>query len=320
MRILPKALSLLCGLLLAGAAIGADPVPPAARWPAAVKSMMLGAAWAGERSVAVGERGVVLLTDPGQPPRQAREVPLSLTLTATSFVDARRGWAVGHGGAILASDDGGETWRVQRVDTDEDRPLLAVHFFDAQQGVAAGLWSLLLVTDNGGQDWTPVTLPTPPGAKRADLNLTALFADRQGRLYATGERGMVLRSDDRGRHWRYLPTGYKGSLWSGIAPGPDGVLVVGGQRGSVFRSEDGGAHWRPVTVEGKSSITGFAAAAGELRAVGLDGFQATSRDAGRSFSTEWLPGRPTLTAIQLGADGRQLLWGRTGLVTPAGPR
>lgn len=72
---------------------------PAVQAGNATQATMLAAGWAGERVVAVGDHGVVLLSDDqGRQWRQARSVPLSTPLTGVSFVDARHGWAVGHWG------------------------------------------------------------------------------------------------------------------------------------------------------------------------------------------------------------------------------
>lgn len=305
---------LLLPLLLAGAAAAETPLAPrpAAITPLALQAQILGAAWAGERTVAVGEHGVVLLTDGAQAPRQAKAVPLDATLTAVTFADASHGWAVGHWGAILATDDGGEHWKLQRLALDEDRPLFAVHFFDARHGVAVGLWSLMLTTDDSGATWTARTLPPPPGASKADLNLMHLFADARGRLYATAERGMVLRSDDRGATWRYLATGYKGTFWSGVALA-DGTLLVGGQRGSLWRSVDDGATWAAVALDTKSSITAVAAAGKDVLAVGLDGLRAQSRDGGRSFAVDVRADRLSYTAALRDGSGWRL-WSRRGPV------
>ncbi|MCG3190142.1 MAG: Ycf48-like protein [Burkholderiaceae bacterium] len=262
--------------------------------------------------MAVGEQGIVLLSDDfGRTSRQSKQVPLSSTLTAVSFVDDRHGWAVGHWGAIVATDDGGETWRIQRIDTTEDRPLFAVHFFDRQRGVAVGLWSLVLTTDDGGRTWLQQTLAPPPGSTKADANLLSLFADARGGLWATGERGLVLRSADRGRTWAYRSTGYAGSLWAGIAL-TDDTLVVGGQRGSVYRSGDGGQHWTRIELDNKSSITGFAARGAEVLLVGLDGLRATSNDAGRHFTVSVRPDRLALTAALRTPAGTWLMWSRHG--------
>jgi photosystem II stability/assembly factor-like uncharacterized protein len=289
---------------------------PAAPVRHAAKAMMLGTAWAGPRAVAVGDHGVVLLSDDqGKSFRQAQAVPLSATLTSVSFVNDKTGWAVGHWGAILRTDDGGEHWALQRLDTHEDRPLFAVRFFDAQHGVAVGLWSLVLVTDDGGKTWTPQTLPPPPGASKADLNLLSLFTDAHGRVYAPAERGMVLVSEDQGHGWRYLGTGYAGSFWAGTAL-PDGTLVVGGLRGSIYRSGDGGRHWEAAdSGGGKSSITGFVAHSAGLLAFGLDGAQLLSKDGGRSFAA--LPqsaDRVSLTAALARPAGVPVLFSKVGVL------
>lgn len=168
-----------------------DPVMvPAVRVHHASQAALLASARAGSRIVAVGDRGVVLLSDDGgKTHRQARQVPVDVALTSVSFVDERRGWAVGHWGVVLHTADGGETWQLQRSDTRQDRPLFAVHFFDANQGVAVGLWSLVLVTSDSGAHWQSVQLEPPAGSRRADLNLLGLFSDAGGRLFAPAEKG-----------------------------------------------------------------------------------------------------------------------------------
>ncbi len=316
--LLPILGALAAGATLLGAAPSAElarPRPHAAvTAPAALKAMLLGASWAGPRLVAVGELGVVLLSDDqGRTVRQARAVPLDATLTSVHFVDAQQGWAAGHWGAILASADGGETWQQQRLDLEQDRPLFALHFFDARHGVAVGLWSLVLTTDDGGRTWTERPLTPPPGAKRADLNLLSLFADAQGALYATAERGMLLRSADRGATWHYLSTGYKGSLWSGIALA-DGTLLVGGQRGSMFRSDDAGQRWTAVVSGSRSSVTGFAARAKDVIAIGLEGLVTHSTDGGRSFTERTRADRLSLTAALAAADGTWVFASRAGVL------
>src|SRR5688500_9530167 len=98
----------------ASAAPNAPPVPPAAlSEPALQSAKALGAAMlavgaAGRRLVAVGERGTVLLSDDAAKRWRQAKVPVQVTLTAVRFVNDRTGWAVGHLGVILKSDDGGE--------------------------------------------------------------------------------------------------------------------------------------------------------------------------------------------------------------------
>lgn len=290
---------------------------PAVRVAHAGTASLLGATRAGDRLVAVGDHGVVMLSDDGgQSWRQAKSVPVDSTLTSVSFADARQGWAAGHWGVILHTEDGGETWAVQRSATGEDRPLFALHMLDAQHGVAVGLWSLVLVTEDGGKSWSPVTLDPPEGARKADLNLLSLFATPQGVLYATAEKGVLLRSADQGRHWRYLSTGYKGSFWTGVAL-PGGELLAAGLRGSLYRSTDEGKSWSRIDSHSESSITQLVVQGSGVAGVGLDGLKLQSQDAGASFKAEVRPDHLGLTAAVVNAQGRVVLLSRQGVVSPS---
>lgn len=289
--------------------------PQAARVStAATLAPMLGATRADQRIVAVGDFGTVLLSDDeGKTFRQSPKMPVSSTLTAVSFADGKNGWAVGHWGAILHTADGGESWEIQRLDTQEDRPLFSVHFFNAEEGVAVGLWSLVLKTQDGGKTWNPVELPTPPDGGRADRNLFRLFANAQGSLFVAAERGLVLRSDDRGQTWRYLQTGYKGSFWSGLAL-TDGTLLVAGLRGTIYRSRDDGKTWQPVVSGSKSSVTDLVQSGPRIVASALDGVLLESDDGGASFSWKQRDDRLSLTALVATGNGQALRFSKHGVV------
>jgi photosystem II stability/assembly factor-like uncharacterized protein len=311
-----------CGICMAqamqGAAGAAAPLLAAAqRVGHATQAMLLASTRAGSRLVAVGDHGVVLLSDDGgKTHRQARSVPVSATLTAVSFVDDRQGWAVGHAGVIIHTADGGETWTLQRSDVREDRPLFGVHFFDAGHGVAVGLWSLVITTSDAGATWQTVQMPVPDGAGKADLNMLGLFADPRGRLFAAAEKGMVLRSDDQGRNWTYLNTGYTGSFWTGVAT-RDGTLLVAGLRGSLYRSGDDGRSWQRIETHSKSSITALAVAGKRIVGVGLDGLLLRSDDEGSTFANHVRADRVSLTSLSLDERGRTILYSRQGVVKAA---
>lgn len=300
---------------------GAAPlkIEPARKSPTATQAPIYGAAKAGSRIVAVGDYGTILLSDDGgRTFRQAAAVPVSSTLTAVSFADDRNGWAVGHWGVILNTQDGGEHWSIQRTDTHEDRPLFSVHFFNSKEGAAVGLWSLLLVTRDGGLTWESKTLPTPPDGGKADRNLFKAFASGHGTLFVAAERGMVLRSDDRGRTWQYLNTGYNGSFWSGVAA-KDGSLLVGGLRGNLYRSTDDGHSWESVKSGTRSSITDIAETDGRLVAAGLDGIQLESSDHGLSFAATQRDDRLSMTAVVPSGSGAAVYFSRRGPVQPNPP-
>jgi photosystem II stability/assembly factor-like uncharacterized protein len=81
--------------------------------PKALAAAMLAVTRAGERLVAVGERGTVLLSDDHGASWKQAAVPVQVTLASVCFADAKTGWAAGHLGVILRSDDAGATWQKQ---------------------------------------------------------------------------------------------------------------------------------------------------------------------------------------------------------------
>jgi photosystem II stability/assembly factor-like uncharacterized protein len=288
-------------------------IQPAEATTAATKAMILSSARAGKRIVAVGNHGIVLLSDTdGADFRQAKSVPVRSTLTAVFFVDEKTGWAVGQWGVVLRTDDAGESWVLQRHDTAVDQPLFSVWFRDRERGIAVGLWSLLVATADGGKTWTPVKLPPPPGGTKADRNLLKIFANRMGTLFVAAEQGMVLKSYD-GENWSYIATGSKGSFWTGIVLN-NGTLLVGGLRGTIYRSTDDGKTWRESKSGFRSSITDFAEAGGKVYAAGLDGVFLESDDHGATFKGSQREDRLPLTAISVNSVGKLVMFSKQGVV------
>ncbi|WP_322058511.1 WD40/YVTN/BNR-like repeat-containing protein [Paraburkholderia sp. J63] len=312
-----------CAALCASAAVWALPpgtvadwaAKPAHAWADPAHMMLLDATRAGKRIVAVGEHGLIILSDDeGKTWRQAREVPVSATLSAVTFTDAQHGWAVGQWGVILSTTDRGETWQKQRMDISVDQPLFSVLFTSEKDGIAVGLWSLMLATHDGGKTWAKVTVPKPPGSGRADRNLYHIFADRTGALYIDSEQGMVLKSTDGGANWSYLATGGKGTLWTGVAL-PDGRIVVGGLLGSLYQSSDGGATWTPLNAGTKSSITDLVANGNGLFGVGLDGLILKQGAGAKWFEVQQREDRATLTAALIDGAGKPVLFSQDGVLT-----
>lgn len=274
--------SALCVLLAVQAApIGAALERPAVQSRLASHAVLQGAARAGQRLVAVGERGIVLLSDDeGKTWRQA-PVPVSVGLTAVSFVDAKNGWITGHGGVVLHSTDGGEHWvkqldgvqaarlvlddarvagdakaqaEAQRLVADgADKPLLDLHFFDARHGMVVGAYNLALRTADGGATWQPFSrlLDNP-----RSLHLYAIRA-RGDEVLIAGEQGLVLRSDRRGERFQRLRLPYAGSFFTAALVGPVDI-VVAGLRGNAWKSADSGATWQQIVAPAPVSITAAA--------------------------------------------------------------
>lgn len=242
---------------------------PAMQSAKASHAVLLAVARAGERLVAVGERGIVLLSDDSGTTWRQAQVPVSVSLTAVQFVSAQQGWAVGHMGVVLRSTDGGETWSKQldgnaaaqlalvsaRQDGDAkrlsdaerlvadgpDKPFLDLYFSDPRNGYVVGAYGLILRTEDGGESWRPWMQQVD---NPEDLNLYGIRAAGNA-LFMVGERGLLLRSNDNGRSFQALESPYAGSFF-GVQGNARGELVAFGLRGNVFWSGDQGASWRPL--------------------------------------------------------------------------
>ena len=279
---------LTCVLLAAGAAAPlahAAPVGDASQRPALMvkapqRAVLIAAALAGERIVAVGERGIVALSDDrGTTWRQA-PCPVSITLTMVRFADARHGVAVGHGGTVLTTSDSGATWAVrlngrrlaqlakeaattpdatkdaERLLADgPDKPFLDVLVWDDKRMLVVGAYGLAFHSADGGASWKPwmARIPNPKG-------LHWYVARRAGKtLVLAGEQGLVVRSDDGGETFAPVASPYKGSWFTGSLR-DDGSLVLAGLRGNVWRSADLGATWSQLVSPAPASITASATA------------------------------------------------------------
>jgi photosystem II stability/assembly factor-like uncharacterized protein len=317
------------GLLLAGPAAAAPPAAltePALVTPKALGAATLAVARAGDRLVAVGERGTVLWSDDGGVRWQQARVPVQAALTAVRFVDQRTGWAVGHLGVILKTEDGGQTWvrqfdgvqaaaallaaagndeRARRqaermVEEGPDKPFFDIEVIDTRRAVAVGAYGLAFTTRDGGAHWAP--LPAASANPRG-LHLYGVRV-LGSQWFIAGEQGLLLRSPDDGTSFAALPSPYKGSFF-GLLATRSGALVAHGLRGNAWRSADAGASWGKLAVGTATTLqAAVETGAGELVLLGQTGEIFTSRDDGRSFAPPLAPAGPLPAAgLALAPDG-----------------
>lgn len=292
-------------ILLATAAIAGEgqwpTLGPAARVPNAEVAPILAAARAGPRAVAVGDHGVVLLSDDGASFRQAASVPVGSMLTTVQFIDDQHGFAAGHDGVVLQTRDGGDTWTLLRATPGIERPVLSLHFDTAQHGLAVGLYGWAIETRDGGRTWSERHI----GAEDDDRHLFHVFTSPKGTWLIAGEAGTVFRSTDAGASWQAIDTGNPGSFWHGLALA-DGTLLVSGMRGHVYRSTDDGRSWHAIESGTTQSLTGAAQLSdGSVAIVGMNGVVLRSTDRGATFVLEQRTQGEPLTAVL--ADGAKPL-------------
>lgn len=306
---------MLCASLLALplAAATAAAAPPGESWvaPLAAKTLLLDIAAYGEKRIAVGSRGHILVSnDAGATWTQAPHVPTLALLTAVTMIDENHAWVVGHDEVILRTGDGGATWTKVHESIDAQRPLLDVWFRDAQHGIAIGAYSACYTTADGGDTWTPrhfvdaaaTAAAAADGEPPPDYHLNRIAA-AGGRLYIAAEAGHVYRSDDQGATWRSLPLPYDGSMYGLLPLGGESLLVFG-LRGNLFRSDDAGASWVRLPTGSVAMLTaGVQLPGSTIAIVGLSGAVLVSRDGGESFTLQQRADRKGFSgAVAAGAN------------------
>lgn len=375
---------LLSSLLLAGAAVAQESAAPAAAeaapaaaapaaaapaakaapavaWPEPVastaelmplvtQSLLLDLAETGNRAIAVGERGAIILSEDRVNWRQVADVPTRATLTALSAVGSKV-WAVGRDGVILASDDAGEHWKVQRRDPwlppteaaagDDARhgaPLLDVLFVDENHGFAVGAYSLFLETSDGGATWkerhiladaataAPAAAAAGGGDKwtfsREELKIedesephfNAIARTSDGSLLIAGERGSLLRSRDSGANWQRMKLPYDGSMFGAI--GFEGQrAVVFGLRGHAFETDNLGDTWRELKTDTELSLLGgVRLSGGGLVLVGANGLVLVRRAANEPLRAGAIdPAGALATVLPIEGGGAFLVAGENGV-------
>jgi photosystem II stability/assembly factor-like uncharacterized protein len=262
----------------------------------------------GARMVAVGERGLVLLSDDGGNTWQTRFTPVTRTLSGVAFANARQGVAVGHGGTVLVTDDGGANWKAVKVDAAGTDSLLGVTHLGRGTYVAYGAFGLYIESLDDGATWVR---KQPLGADfDRHISQVAVAGDH---LFLVGESGTLARSADRGQHWEKLTSPYQGSFFGALA-GRDGALLIYGMRGNVFRSANDGSSWSKVdTGTTLAMMNGRRLDDGRIVLVGNAGLVALSTDNGNSFRLQKTARGKGLAQIGVSGKGELLAVGEAGV-------
>lgn len=214
-------------------------------------------------------------------------------LFAVDF-DGPRGIAVGAGGEVQSSEDGGKTWTRSTIPT--ELSLLGVHI-DSARTVAVGQTGMVWLRAAGGQ-WQPVDAGT---TKR----LFAVSANAGGLMVAVGEFGALMLSRDGGSKWDtltldWLTLGTEGGAEPhlyGVAVQPDGVITAVGEFGLILRSGDQGRTW---ALQSRATASLFAIEMGldgTGFAVGQDGYAVKTTDGGDTWICVDLGSKAILTGV-----------------------
>ncbi|MDF1552253.1 MAG: YCF48-related protein [Deferrisomatales bacterium] len=338
-----------CVLTASARATGLVDLPdrPAIAVSAAARAVFLDITAAGQRLIAVGERGVVVLSDDGGQTWRQAQVPTSVSLTGVAFPTPKQGWAIGHAGIVLHTEDGGETWtkqldgvvaarlaleaaeaNAQRVGPDDeeaqrhleaaqylvddgpDKPFLDLAFEDEQHGFVVGAYNLIFRTDDGGRTWQPWLdrVDNPMGLHFYAIQIVG------SSVYLAGEQGLFLRSTDAGEHFERRETPYEGTYFA-VMGNEQGELLLAGLRGNAYWSADGGETFQLSQVPIPVSFSAIARdGGGTLYFANQAGLLLVSHDGGRTLIPLNAPHLPPLASLMAAGPDHLLTVGWGGVI------
>lgn len=168
-------------------------------------------------------------------------IPTGSLLNDVVFINGSVGWAVGGGGTIIYTNDGGTSWTEQNSGI--GNTLNGVSFVNDRNGWAVGLSSRVIRTVNGGIDWS-----LKNNGIAGALYGVSFVSSRIG--WAVGQNANIYHTNNGGDTWnsQYSTNGewlYGVSFVSSIT----GWAV--GNNGTILHTTNGGTTWIPQT----SSIT-----------------------------------------------------------------
>jgi photosystem II stability/assembly factor-like uncharacterized protein len=196
------------------------------------------------RGFAVDSEGIVFASSNGGLTWTENVLLSGRHIAWISFLDSMNGWAYGSDGALLASADGGLTW-ASRSAVPGGR-LSDAMFVDSEHGWSLAQDGTIAATSDGGVRWHVVRNPSS-----AEDFFALAFGDTRsgwalglsGNDVFASRKGMVLHTDDGGRHWDVQSLAVASGDPTAIAAnGPNNAWAVGAD-GLIVATTDGGVTW-----------------------------------------------------------------------------
>lgn len=296
---------------------------PAAATEKGHQHLLLDVENTGKKLIAVGARGHILLSNNDGENWEQVDVPVSVLLSAVDFPSANRGWVVGHGGVILATTDGGQSWVKQFDGHVANQAIIR----EAEQVVEDLERKLAQASDDDAEDieyeleeaqfgLEDANFDAEVGASKPLLDV-AFISENVG--FVVGAYGFLFKTEDAGATWKYLGDRLENPdrfHLNTIAQVPGGAIVIAGEAGVMFRSENEGDSWELVDSPYDGSFFGLTPTGDKnvLLAYGLRGNLFRSEDAGQTWSDVEIGSESTLTGGSYNGSGRVAIVGNAGIV------
>ncbi len=289
---------------------------PALKSPLAAKNLLTGVTLAGERLVCVGQYGHILYSDDHGKNWTQAEVPVSSDLTAVHFPSPLKGWAVGHDGVVLKSEDGGATWS-KLFDGRAAAQVMVGHYKASKE----------CSTCHGPTNQPPAAKPTGANAclmedmKRyieqgADKPFLDVWFENDTQGFVVGAFNHIFRTTDGGKSWEpwfgRINNPKRFHLFAMRGIGQD--LFITGEQGTVWKLDRQVGRFQEIKTPYNGTFFGITGKPGSLIAFGLRGNAFRSQNGGANWQKVETGIKVSVTGGTVMDDGRLVLVGQGGQV------
>jgi len=270
----------------------------------------------------VGGRGVIAFSDDGVRWKQSN-VPVSTLITSVHFPNNEEGWAVGHGGSILYSNDRAQSWTLQ-LDGRQVNKLLLQQAKDTYQSLKADLSQ---ADEYEKQDLQYAVEDAEFALSNAEFDielgpanpfLDVLFLNEK-KGFAVGAYGLFMVTEDGGQTWQSAASrleNFDRYHLNTLAQLKGGAIIIAGEAGTLFVSYDHGLQWETLYGPYQGSFFGIQPTANQDEALlyGLKGHVFKTQDAGKSWKNIPVNVETSLTSSAISQDGAIVIAGYSGVV------
>ncbi|HRG01797.1 MAG TPA: YCF48-related protein [Bacteroidia bacterium] len=169
-------------------------------------------------------------------------------LNGVKFTDIQNGWAVGDGGIILNTTNGGSTWSsINNLFTGSP-----INFTELDV-IGNSVWActdnaLVLYSTDAGNTWSVSTTPTVTmGTSLKEINFSRQNTNNGWAVGGSSTAGIVFKTTDGGANWTSV------NNVPSLSNMPSGVQIISStifitDAGMFKKSVDGGLNWTTLNV------------------------------------------------------------------------
>ena len=177
---------------------------------------------------------------------------------SVKFIDINTGWICGDSGAVLKTENGGNTWNWQSTNTNER--LKKIFFINPQLGFICGWQGNIFKTTNGGNSWINKSISSSYSLNDVHFinSNIGFICGAQSHTPPTPDKGVLLKTTNGGDNWYEIYFPYNTDFTS-LCFINDQTGYISGKGGGnpparLFKTTNSGDNWSEIDIQVNESV------------------------------------------------------------------